>query len=163
VSGELVEVREDFEADAMLLVKEFGYGFVSANVRAERVGAQGSPMPKRSLPEQPLYGVERESWVARETVLIEVGETFSRPTFVPARIEDDGALFRELPVSRRPCFEVVDAHRVVGVSLGLMLYVDHYAGEEQIFGVELVRSSFSLVEMARSAPQWVPVCSPTET
>jgi hypothetical protein len=50
-SGELIEVRKDFEADAMLLVKEFGDGetLVNANVGTESVGAQSSPMPKSPL------------------------------------------------------------------------------------------------------------------
>src|SRR2546422_5712591 len=62
--GQLVEVCEDFEADAMLLVKEFGDGesFVNTDVGAEGVGTQGSSMPECSFPQQPLHGVEGESW-----------------------------------------------------------------------------------------------------
>src|SRR5207237_894016 len=151
---QLVEVREDFEADPMLLVKEFGddEGFVKADIGAEGVGTQGPPIPECSLLEQPLHGVERESWVAGAAVLVEIGETFGWPTFVPASVEDDGALFRELPVSRLPCFEVVNAYRVVGVILGLMLYVDQHTGKEEVFGVELMRGSFPFGEMARRAP-----------
>jgi hypothetical protein len=90
--------------------------------------------------------------MAGDPILIEVRETFSRPTFVPTGVENDGALLRKLPVPRLPRFEVVNAYRVVGIFLSLALYIDYHTRQEKILGVEFVRSSFTFVEMAWGAP-----------
>jgi hypothetical protein len=138
----------------MLPVKEFGDGesFVDTDVRTERVGAQRSPVSERFLPKQPVHSVERKSRMAGDPILIEIRETLSWPTFVPTGVENDGALLRKLPVPRLPCFEVVDAYRVIGVLLSLTLYIDYYAEQKKILWVKFVRSGFAFVEMAWGAP-----------
>lgn len=63
--GELIEVREDFEADPVFLVEGLrdGERVVGADVGAERVGAQSSSAAERAMVDQPSRRVWCEAWM----------------------------------------------------------------------------------------------------